>query len=80
MKTVWVKRGALMKNRARSIQYADPVIQVHDGVRDHFGFGLKILGESEFKYLNLNGRYALHLETDAPVMLEVQPGEWKTIP
>lgn len=76
---IWVDREGLLQNRARGQKHGSPVVIVHDGKSQHRGFGLKIHGESHFVYLDNNGRYALHLETDGPVSLEYEPGKWRTI-
>jgi hypothetical protein len=80
MKTIWVNREGLLKNRVRSQQYTDPVLYVSVGDTVLAGYGLRLLGPSRFAYLDLQGRYALQLETDGPVELEVKRGEWKLIP
>lgn len=80
MKTIWVNRPGLLKNKARDIQYADPVLYVSDGAAIHAGFGMRLHGPSWFAYLNLNGRFAIQLETEHPVEIEVSRGEWKMIP
>lgn len=80
MKTIWVNREGLLQNRAREQQYGDPVLLVSVGGREHAGYGIRLLGPSQFTYLDLNGRFAIQLETEHPVEVETSRGEWKIIP
>ena len=76
MKTVWVNREGLLQNRAREQQYGDPILYVSVGDKMYYGYGVRLLGPSQFTYLGLNGRFAVQLETEHPVEVETKRGEW----
>jgi len=80
VKTVWVNRKGLLQNRARGQQYGDPVIFVHDGEKLHTGYGLRLLGPSQFEYVNLNGRFAIELKTEGSIEVETSRGKWQVLP
>ena len=79
MKTVWINREGLLRNRVSGIQYGAPVVFVHDGVKLHMGYGLKVPGPSQFVYLNLNGEFKIQLEVEGSVEIETEFNVWETI-